>query len=98
MNGFEEKINWEYETFYLDIMRTSKANIFAKSKEIEIKKEIVCVLKNMVRKKGKESPELFEKLSGFDNVLDEVYRYIIDCPKSAESTAELLEKWLTALQ
>ena len=45
MNDFGKKIDWEYEMFYLDIMRTSKANIFAKSGEIEAKKKIIEALR-----------------------------------------------------
>ena len=33
-----EKVHYEYERFYLDMMRTSKENIFAHSDEIEAKK------------------------------------------------------------
>lgn len=98
MSEIEEKINWEYETFYLDTMRTSKANIFAKSKEIETKKEIVLSLKKILRRKEKDSITLLEKLTGFDNILDEVYRYTMDCQKREASVAALVENWLTALQ
>lgn len=33
----KEKISYEFECFYLDMMRTSKENIFAHSAEIETK-------------------------------------------------------------
>lgn len=35
-----EKVHYEYERFYLDMMRTSKENIFAHSDEIEAKKNV----------------------------------------------------------
>lgn len=96
MNRLEEKIDWEYERFYLDTMRTTKANIFAKSKEIQTKKEIVLELKRLLPKAEKESEELCQKLLGFESVMDEAYRFILDKTKG-ESIDVSLGEWLNAL-
>lgn len=41
------KIDMEYEFYFMDMMKSTKENIFAKSKEIELKKAIVLFLKGM---------------------------------------------------
>lgn len=97
MSELEEKIDWEYECFYLDTMRTTKANIFTKSKEIQTKKEIVFELKRLFSKKEKNSAELCQKLFGFESVMDEAYRFILE-QNQKESVEILVEKWLSALQ
>ena len=37
---FRDRIEYEYDKFFMEMMSTSKENIFAKSKEIEEKKKI----------------------------------------------------------
>lgn len=37
---FQDRIRYEYDKFFMEMMSTSKENIFAKSKEIEEKKRI----------------------------------------------------------
>ena len=96
MNDFGKKIDWEYEMFYLDIMRTSKANIFAKSGEIEAKK-IIEALRKIFRERKKNEPQLFEKLSGFDSVLDEVYRYILDSHGEKTDVQIQVEEWVSTI-
>lgn len=73
MESIINKIEYEYEIFYLDLMRTSRANIFSKSREIEIKKKIVVTLKKL-----KLEENMLEKLIVVDNVLDEVYRHMAE--------------------
>lgn len=97
MNDLETKLDWEYETFYLDMVRTSKANIFSKSSEIEAKKKIMAALKRVLPNRKKEVT-LVEKLEGFDNILDEVYRYTLDCEKNENSTTEVVEKWVNFVE
>lgn len=97
MNELSKKIDWEYQLFYLDIMRTSKANIFAKSGEIEMKKAIIQSLKKNLRERKKSQPLLFEKLSGFDSILDEVYRYISDSRKNETDIQVLVDEWLSTI-
>lgn len=70
-----EKIESEYELFYLDVTKFSKANIFAKSFEIECKKEITKYLKS--------SSEIWnenelKKLFLYPNLLEETYRFVSD--------------------
>ena len=43
-----DKINYEFKCFFLDLMRTSKENIFAHSAEIETKKKLLLHLQSMV--------------------------------------------------
>ena len=97
MNDFGKKIEWEYDTFYLEIMRTSKANIFAKSGEIEMKKKIMEALRKIFRERKKNEPQLFEKLSGFDSVLDEVYRHIIDSRGDKTDIQIQVEEWVSTI-
>lgn len=83
--------------FYLDIMRTSKANIFAKSGEIEMKKEIFQSLKKIFRERKKNEPLLFEKLSGFDSILDEAYRFILDRHSDEKDIRNLVDEWVSTI-
>lgn len=41
-----EKIDFEYELFFMDMMKSTKENIFAKSREIELKKAIVIFMED----------------------------------------------------
>ena len=43
-----DKIDFEYELYFMDMMKSTKENIFAKSREIELRKSIVLFLKNNV--------------------------------------------------
>lgn len=89
-----DALNYEWERFYLDCMRTSKSNIFAKSSEIEIKKKITFYLKNIL-------PEIDEAaLAGLtvqDNIMESVYRYILDYLEDG-SIEELIQKYIISLQ
>lgn len=67
-----EKLDEEYELFYLKMVGSSKANLFAKSQEIEMKKRIYCYL----RKELEHSTD--DKLMTFDSIIDEVYRKAMD--------------------
>ena len=73
-----EKIDVEYERFFLDMSRTSKANIFACSEEIEKKKKIVELLQRNIQEI--ENGRLNQILT-IDNIMEECYRYSIDHPK-----------------
>ena len=69
------KIDKEYELFYLDTIKNSRENIFAKSGEIERKKYLVSYIKNALR-----SQRIFRyvELMTANNLLDEFYRYATD--------------------
>ncbi|MCR5545751.1 MAG: hypothetical protein K6F30_04655 [Lachnospiraceae bacterium] len=68
----KEKLDEEYELFYLKMVGSSKANLFAKSQEIEMKKRIYCYL----RQELENSTD--EKLMLLDSIIDEVYRKAMD--------------------
>lgn len=74
MTGLEERIRKEYEYFRLDLMRTSRENIFAHAHEIESKKRIT---ESICRKVGQSevSGEDARKLEGIHNILDAVFCY-----------------------
>ena len=100
MNRYEEKLEWEYEIFYLDLAHTSKANIFAKSNEIEKKKQIYLVLKEFGHGLEKRNTDLLEKLLGLDNTLEEAYRFLMDHTADFTSQELVREKtvsWLRTL-
>lgn len=89
METVKEKIHEEYEIFFLDMSRTSRANIFACSREIEIKKSILFYISD--QKFTKEQEKL---LLACDNLLEEVYRYVMDyMPKENEQAVEFAKKW-----
>ena len=59
----------------MDMMKSTKENIFAKSKEIELKKSIVLFLKKNV--KDNKAIQLI-RMTTANNLIDEFYRYVID--------------------
>ena len=69
------KIDMEYELYFMDMMKSTKENIFAKSKEIELKKSIVLFLKNNVH--NNRDIKLV-RMTTSNNLIDEFYRYVID--------------------
>lgn len=69
------KIDMEYEFFFMDMMKSTKENIFAKSKEIELKKAIVLFLKKNVHS-NKEIKLI--RMTTTNNLIDEFYRYVTD--------------------
>lgn len=90
--GVTEKVDYEYQIFYLDCMRQSKAGIFARSNEIRIKREIKTALKKAL----KGNRELEEKINRIDNILEEAYRYICD-NEERQPTETLVKRWLRGL-
>jgi hypothetical protein len=90
--GAMEKIDYEYEIFYLDCMRQSKAGIFARSDEIRIKREI----KNVLKKTLKGNRDLAEKVNKIDNILEEAYRYICDNEERLPIET-LVKRWMKGL-
>ena len=72
----EEKIKFEWEKFYLDCMRTSKENIFTKSQEITLKREIKsCLMEIDIMSYGKL---VLQKMLGLENIIEACYRYILE--------------------
>lgn len=90
----EEKLSYEYEVFFLDCMRQSKAGIFARSEEIETKKEIVRLLKKQFGKDDFSE----RKILLLDNILEEAYRYVKDYKSEEKSVKILVGMWLKTMR
>lgn len=73
MRNIEKKIDWEYEKFYLDMMRTSRENIFTKSKEIEYKK---CICKKLKEVTQDLSENEMNVLMVKDNLIDYMFIFL----------------------
>ena len=72
----EEKIAYEYELFHLNMMCTSKENIFTKSAEIEKKKRIADILKVQLQKE--EFKTKIKAILLCENALDMCYGYLVE--------------------
>ena len=92
-----EKINYEFRNFYLDMMRTSKENIFAHSNEIEIKKKLLLELLSITQKVDDHTEKL---LSLQSNVIESAYCFLIDIQKKhdVQDVGEAVKCWLEFLQ
>lgn len=88
----KEKISYEFQCFYLDMMRSSKENIFAHSAEIESKKHLVEELYLFTE----EMDEAKERVLALqDNLLESVYCFLQDVrQKKDESIREVVQNWL----
>lgn len=91
-----EKINYEFQCFYLDQMRTSKENIFAHSREIETKKKIRDELYIMARNVD-EQTERFLLVQ--NNLLESLYCFLVEVKKQEgmENITEAMRSWLLFL-
>ncbi len=70
-----DKINTEYELFFLKTMCCTKETIFSHSKEIEMKKKITSYLKNeIINNKN----IVLLKMATSNGIIDEFYRYVTD--------------------
>lgn len=90
METVKEKIRKEYEIFFLDMTRTSRANIFASSREIELKKEIIVHVTEL------ELDERTEQLlCACENLLGELYRYVSDyLAEEQPNVKRLVTAWI----
>lgn len=93
MNEVRERLRFEYERFYMDCLRQSKAGIFSRSREIEIKKCLVAALKGQIAEGGGQQ----EKLLALDNILESAYRYVEDYQAAGTSVETLAAEWLEKL-
>lgn len=90
-----EKIEHEFRCFFLDMMRTSKENIFAHSEEIEAKKKLAVRLQKLSEELDAESREC---LLLQENLLESSYQFLA-MKKQFGSKSESLKEWLhTVLQ
>ena len=85
-----EKLMYEYEIFFLDCMRLSRSGVYARSGEIELKKQLIIIL----RKKLAEDNMPYAKLLQLDNILEEIYRYAKDYENLGLSLEKVVQKWL----
>lgn len=92
MEELNEKLKFEYEIFYMDCMRQSRAGIFARSAEIERKKQ----LPELIKRCAGEETEQIERLLTRDNLLEEAYRYVEDSQAFREPPGEDMEKVVRA--
>lgn len=76
---FRDRIEYEYDKFFMEMMTSSKENIFAKSKEIEDKKRIRDILLQRSEVYSEGQLLLF---CGMDNIIETVYRYYMDSGKN----------------
>lgn len=93
VNELREKIQNEFENFYLSQMSTSKDNIFSHSLEIELKKNIrdrmAVMIKNL-------SDEQRLGLLYRDNLLESAYRFCTDrrAAQPHMNIDRLLKDWM----
>lgn len=86
---FRDRIEYEYDKFFMEMMTSSKENIFAKSKEIEDKKRIRDILLQRSEVYSEGQLLLF---CGMDNIIETVYRYYTD---SGKNLKEAFKGWET---
>ena len=89
-----EKIRYEYEFFFLGCLCQSKPGIYARSHEIEMKKQLYEILSRM----DFEDERLEKKLMALDNVLEEAYRYAVDHSADQESLEDSVKEWLFSIR
>lgn len=84
------KLDYEYQIFYLDCMRQSKAGIYARSDEIQTKREIKIALNKIIS----GNKEVEKKVEEMDSVLEEVYRYVKDHEYERLPVQALVKRWI----
>lgn len=94
--SLEEKINYEFQCFFLDQMRTSRENIFARSGEIEAKKRLLETMQMLLKDVEGPTENL---LLAQSNLLESAYCFWKDVrqKKNTESIAEAVSSWLAFL-
>lgn len=92
----QEKLNYEFQCFFLDQMRTSKENIFAHSAEIETKKKLLGAL-HLLAENLDETMEKF--LMPQNNLLESAYCFWKDVKqeKNTADVSEVVKSWLEFL-
>lgn len=69
----QKKIQYEYESFLMDLKMCRKDTIIDKSQEIEEKKQIVHVLSNVELEMNNRESNL---LNAQENLLEQIYQYL----------------------
>ncbi len=91
MEKLEANIRYAWDRFYLDTMRASKAGIFSKAEEITRMRQIRDSLLNQLPNLDQEQ---INRLLFCDNVLEDVYRYVLDYAKPRKSIDSLISDYL----
>lgn len=93
----EEKIKYEFRSFYMNMTVTSRENIFAHSKEIETKKEIANELFRLTSNLD-EQTELLLLLES--NLLESAYCFVeeLEDPGAKDDIPGALNRWLEFLK
>ncbi len=89
--NLNEKINYEFQCFYLDQLRTSKENIFAHSGEIEIKKVLMKELMRIAELLDEQEKEI---VSLQPNLLESAYSFLQN--SGVQNTGEIpavIDQW-----
>lgn len=84
---FQDRIRYEYDKFFMEMMSTSKENIFAKSKEIEEKKRIRDLL---IQRSETYSEEQIIVFCGMNNISESAFRYFTDSGKELKTA---MKEW-----
>lgn len=84
---FQDRIRYEYDKFFMEMMSTSKENIFAKSKEIEEKKRIRDLL---IQRSETYSEEQILVFCGMNNIIESAFRYYTD---SGNELKDAMNRW-----
>lgn len=87
-----DKISYEFQCFFLDLMRTSKENIFAHSAEIETKKRLLLHLQSMTENIEEEAEKI---LMLQNNLLESFYCFWKDVSQESvkDDLAETVKAW-----
>lgn len=93
LEELEEKLEYEYKIFRMDMMCKSREHIFTKSGEIENMKQIYRIINQNL---AKLSSEQRETLMTIDNILDAAYGYFMN-QMSKSTVEESIGKWMQSL-
>lgn len=72
MGNISERVGREFRRFQLDMLRTSRDNIFAHAREIDVKRQAVEDICRSAEA-GEITPEDEERADGICSILDAVY-------------------------
>lgn len=89
----KSKLEYEYERFYMECMCLSRPGIFAKSAEIELKKSLTKILK----RKAMGNDDFPEALMVLDNILEDVYCYVLNHQNASLTLDEMVDQWMESV-
>lgn len=93
LEELEEKREYEYKIFRMDMMCKSREHIFTKSDEIENMKRIYRIIKQNLKELSEDQRET---LLAFDNILDAAYGYFMNQMQNSK-VEESTKKWMQNL-